>query len=165
MTPHFFPVGWANGTFSEKLGRLETLITELYKKDKQPVGIIGISAGASLALHAFVAKQDTVAGVVTICGKIQRPEVVRKKVKRQNPAFAESMARMPQTLAALSPTMRKRILCIYPLFDEIVAVRDQCLDGAQRRRVLSVGHVVTIAGQLLFGARKNAGFIMKQIKR
>lgn len=162
VTPHFFRVGWAEGSLSDKLTRLDKLITDLHGKDQQPIGIVSVSAGASLALHAFVAHADAVSGVVTVCGKIANPDKVLASVRRQNPAFAESMVKLPETLNALTPKLRKRIFCVYPLTDRIVATQDQRIDGAHARRVYSFGHVFSIALQLTFGARKNVKFLQRR---
>lgn len=161
VDPYFFRVGWADGTLGEKLERLDRVITNLHNKDRQPIGIVGISAGASLALHTFVARPDAIAGVVTVCGKILRPENVREETKRYSPAFAESMSRMPGTLDALTSELKRRILCVYPLADEVVAVQDQHIKDVYTRRVYSVGHGFSIATQLLFGARKNIHFLRR----
>lgn len=161
VTPHFFRVGWAEGSLSEKLTRLDKLITDLQSKDQQPIGIVGVSAGASLALHTFAAHTDVVSGVVTVCGKIANPDKVLESVRRQNLAFAESMVKLSKTLNALTPELRKRILCVYPLTDRIVAIQDQHINGAHKRRAYTFGHVLTIAVQLVFGARKNLQFLRK----
>jgi len=163
VKPYFFKVDWANGTLIEKLERLDRLITDLSSKDHRKVGLIGISAGASLALHTFVSHPDNVTGIVTICGKILRPESIHEMVKSQNPAFAESMAFMPDTLQKLTPELKSRLLCVYPLIDMVVATQDQHVPGARKRRVFSFGHGFSIALQLTFGARKNIRLLKQHI--
>jgi dienelactone hydrolase len=162
VAPHFFRVGWADDEpLRLKLARLEKRINELYEADRQKVGLVGVSAGASLALHAFVANQNKATGVVTICGKLLQPEKVGKQVRLQNPAFAESMDGINEIVQGLTPQQRKKILCVYPLTDRRVSVEDQYIEGANKRRVYSFGHTFTIATQLLFGARKNIRFLKK----
>lgn len=159
IRPHFFRVGWTEETLTQKLRHLTRLIDDLYTESRQPVGVVGVSAGASLALQVFISRPESVAGVVTICGKILHPENVGQGVKRQNRAFAESMSRMPDTLQALTPRLKDRLLCIYPLTDRIVATQEQHVAGAHSRRVFSFGHIFSIAVQIVFGARKNIRFL------
>ncbi len=164
VTPHFFRVGWADDeTFSYKFKELLKLIDDL-EKNGEKVGLVAVSAGASMALHAFVERRSVI-GVVTICGKLQRPETVVEYVKRENPAFAESMTLLPTTLRNLTPSMRRRLYCIYPLSDHRVSVADQCIKGANRRRVYSFGHVLTIATQIIFGAHRNLRFLKLKAKQ
>lgn len=165
ITPHFFRVGWGDGeSLQAKLDRLERLIDTLHNAGNQKVGIVSVSAGASLALHLYAVRQNKVAGVVTICGKLLHPEGVGKEIRRQNPAFHESMEQISGTIQKLSTEDRKKILCVYPLVDRRVPVEDQYIEAAHKRRAYTLGHVFSIAVQLIFGARKNIAFL-QQVER
>lgn len=167
VEPIFFQSKWEDKeTFDEKLERLCKTINDSYvaSSDKK-VGLIGASAGVSMALHAYAQQTNKVAGVVSICGKIGRPEHVLDRVKRRSPPFAQSMDTLPQTLSLLSHTERKRILCVVPFFDEVVATKDQTLEGAFMRRSWGVGHATTIGYQLIIGAYKNCQFLQNLLKK
>ncbi len=166
VEPIFFQSNWeSKETFEEKLQRLRNAIDKAYVTSQKEVGLIAASAGVSLALHAYAHQKDVVAGVVSICGKIGRPEYVLDRVKRRSPSFARSMDVLPQTLSLLSPAERKHILCVVPFIDEVVATKDQVLEGAFMRRSWSIEHAVTIGYQLVFGAYKNCRFLRNQCKR
>lgn len=165
VEPIFFQSNWeSKETFEEKLQRLRNAIDKAYVTSQKEVGLIAASAGASLALHAYAHQKDKVAGVVSICGKIGRPEYVLDRVKRRSPSFARSMDVLPQTISLLSPIERRHTLCVVPFFDEVVAIKDQVLEGASVRRSWSVEHAVTIGYQLVFGGYKNCRFLRNQIK-
>lgn len=159
ITPHFFQVDWANGEdFSLKLARLLKQIDELATQTL-PVGIVAVSAGASMALHAFAAAPKQIAGVVTICGKIQHPDKVERTIRRNNTAFAHSMDILPASLAKIAKGNRKKILCLYPFVDGYVPIVDQRLDGAVNKRSYSFGHAPTILVQITFGIRRSLRFL------
>lgn len=163
VKPYFFQVRWADGEpFSQKLKRLEDLVTKLQRNSGQQVGIVAVSAGASLGLHILVKRSEAIAGVVTICGKLLHPEAVMKSITQENPAFAESMSLMPETLSKCTPEILGKLLCVSPLADRVVSLHDQYIEGAHRRRAYSFGHAFTIGAQLVFGIRRNANFLKQQ---
>lgn len=163
ITPVFFQVDWSSDeSFDDKLKRLLDCIDKAYETSGRKVGVIAASAGVSAALHAYARRLDVITGIVSICGKIGRPEYVLDVVKKHNPAFAESMDMLSQTVDSIPLEARKRILCLIPFADRVVDTQDQALNGAINRRVWSTGHVVTIATQLTIGAYKNIRFLRKQ---
>jgi pimeloyl-ACP methyl ester carboxylesterase len=108
------------------------------------VSVIGASAGASMALHAYAARKDTISGVVLICGEISDVKNIRESYFKENPAFKTSMERLPETLRQLSLQDRLRIMSIHPIFDETVPIKHTVLDGARMYTSISFGHSVTI---------------------
>lgn len=160
VEPVFFQVHWSsNETFDDKLSRLLECVDEAYEASGRKVGVIAVSAGASIALHAYMHRLDIITGIVSICGKIGRPEYVFDVVKSRNPAFATSMNKLSATIDSIPLDARKRIMCLYPFADRIVDPGDQVLDGAMSRRVWSVGHVVTITLQITLGAFRNIRYL------
>lgn len=167
VEPIFFQSNWeSKETFDKKIERLCKTINDSYlaSSDKK-VGLIAASAGVSIALHAYAQQTNKVAGVVSICGKIGRPEYVLDRIKRRSPTFARSMDMLPQTLSLLSSAERERVLCVVPFFDEVVATKDQVLEGALVRRSWSIEHAITIGYQLVFGAYKNCLFLRDLVKK
>lgn len=161
VKPVFFRVGWEDDeAFSTKLNRLSDLVDKLYTSYGK-VGLFATSAGVSMAFHGYASRPDKILGVVSICGKIGRPEYVLDRVKQKNPSFAESMSRLPETLSVLTPKIRKSIICVVPLADKIVDTQDQSLAHAQLRRAFSFGHVSTIALQISLFSGKNLRFLKK----
>ncbi len=151
-----FQVYWGdNEPWEPKFKRLLARIDKLVVEDKQ-VGLVAVSAGATAAINAYAARKDVLAGVVCIAGKINRPEAIGQRYRRDNPAFLTSAQDCQQALDTLGSADRQHILSRYALADEMVSKSDSRLPGARNRYVLSVGHFTTIAIQITLGA---PGFI------
>lgn len=160
---HCYLMGWNDKqeVFAPKLGRLLDLIDTLAKADNT-VSLVGASAGASVALIAYAARPETVAGVVCICGKINHPETVSQWRFRENPTFQESLAHLQQLLPTISPNQRSRILCLHPFHDGVVPVADTVIPGATERLIPMVGHAVSIGCALMFSAPRMMRFLKRQ---
>ncbi len=153
VEPIIFQMKWADKEdFAPKFARLLHLIDDLHRQGKD-ISIVGTSAGATAAIHAFAARKDVIRGIVVICGKINRPEAIGKSYRRKNPAFGQSADKIQRSLDELSfETDRPRIYSRYAIFDELVPKQDSIVVGAKNHMVVGVGHAVTIATQLLLGA-------------
>lgn len=127
---------------------------------KGSVSLVCASAGATAAINAYAARPQITA-VVSISGKINHPSAVGEGYKRKNPAFWESMQQTPASLDKLNAKQRGRILSIRAVADPIVPARDSIVQGAQNQVVPTIGHITTIATQLLFGAP----YFLRFIKR
>ncbi|HVX48424.1 MAG TPA: hypothetical protein VHA05_03655 [Candidatus Saccharimonadales bacterium] len=133
--------------FEAFLGRVDSLAA-----GGQKVALVGASAGASAAINAYAARQNRISGVVCIAGKINHPETIGKRYRRKNRSFIESAEQCAASLKSLSPNKRDKIMSRYGAYDELVPKRDSRIPGAHNRTVLSAGHGVTIALQIIFGA-------------
>lgn len=125
---------------SRLIARIDALNTQGYR-----VSLVGVSAGASAAVHAYAARPDTVHRVVCICGKLQRPETISPHTYRANPAFRESMYLLPASLEQLDNQQRRQILSIRPLADESVPPADTVIPGARTKTIPAFSHVISIA--------------------
>lgn len=144
VQPLFFQTKWADGKpFSEKLDRLIDLIDDSNKRGHK-VSLVGVSAGASMALSAFSLRKETINGVVCICGKINRPEAVGASYFIENPAFHQAIFGLRQHMDKLGSKDRGRILSISPLFDETVAVKDTKIVGAKNVTSPTLFHIPSI---------------------
>lgn len=156
VEPEFCQMNWGDkGPWQPKFDRLLKMVDDAYDEGK-PVGIVGVSAGASAAINAFAARKDKIAGVVLIAGKVNRPETVGESYKRNNKAFVTSVNQSPESLSELDDADRVRILSLYALKDERVAKADSFIPNAHNVWVPSIGHFFTIALQITLGA---SGFI------
>jgi pimeloyl-ACP methyl ester carboxylesterase len=130
--------------FEAKLARLLVRIDDLHAAGYS-VSLVGVSAGASAAINAFARRQDVVAQVVCICGKLRNPETISSRTYRQNPAFAESLQLLPGSLLGIADDTRHRILSIRPLADRLVPPEDTVIPGAAEKVIPTSGHVFSIA--------------------
>lgn len=160
FAPHFFESGWGNKaeSFEDKLSRLLTLIDELTRKH-QTVSIVGVSAGASLALHAYAVRTDKVHKVVCISGKIHHPEKMHSRIMEHNPAFKDSMYALPRSLSELSLADRRRIRSVYSDGDRTVPMEDSMIKDAEMELVGHKSHAPTIAYEISLGAWRNLRFL------
>lgn len=145
--------------FNRLLARIDSL-----KASGHKVGLVGASAGGSAVINAFAARKDAVVGVVCIAGKINYPETIGQNYRRENPAFATSAEQCKISMISLDQVDRKLIMSRYAAFDETVRRRDSYIKGAHNRTVLMVGHVLTIATQILFAAPSFIHFLKRQTK-
>jgi len=165
VTPHFFASCWGNTqeSFETKLDRLLRLIDRYAEEDK-PVGLVGVSAGSSLALHAFAARRNQVSGVVCISGKIHHPEGMRSRVMEHNPSFRDSLHKLPRTLSMLSQEDRARIRTVYSDGDTVVPMEDSMIQNTEMELVGHRNHGLTISQQITLGAWRNLQFL-RQLPR
>lgn len=165
VSPHFFDSNWGDKTelFENKLERLLALVDRLHKTGK-PVAIVGVSAGASITLHAYAARTEQLHGVVCISGKIHHPENMHSRIMEHNPAFGQSMHGLPRSLSELSQKDRQRIRTVYSDGDKTVPLEDSKVMHAQMELVGHKNHVATIAHQITFGAWQNLKFL-RQLSR
>jgi pimeloyl-ACP methyl ester carboxylesterase len=151
VRPHTFAMRWADGKpYGPKFERLLVLIDELLSHGDR-VSLVAASAGATVALNTF-AERPQLNGVVLIAGKVNRAYAIGDWYKRHTPAFVQSAERTDSSVADLDKPQRARIMSRYGLVDYIVPKKDSYVPGAQHRRVVGIGHIMTIAFQLVFGA-------------
>ncbi len=141
---HCHPVHWADDeSFDNKLKGVVKQIDELTAAG-YIVSLMGSSAGASMALHAYAARKNRIAGVVLVCGELGDVKEIEGPYLEENPAFRVSMERLPETLKKLNLDARQRVMSVRPWYDETVRLRDMNLDGARMFSTISFGHAVTI---------------------
>jgi len=165
VRPILFHIRWGNGeAFAPKLERLLKLIDDEVAKGRK-VSLVGASAGAGAVINAFARRKDKIAGVVCIAGKVNNPGTIGPRYSTGNKAFVDSSRQVQFSLDKLDfDDDRTRIQSRYATFDPVVPQADSQIAGAHNRTVPTVGHSVTIATQLLFGA---PGFIrfLKSVQR
>lgn len=160
VKPHYFPLKWAKKEkFDTKLDRLLEKIDGLLN-DGHSVSLVGVSAGASAVINAYAARTKLNA-VVSIVGKIHRPESIGNTTYRINPAFKESMNQVCGSLEKISTPQRKRIMSIYVRADRTVPNQDSLVDGALNKKFLGWGHISGIFFSVVLGGPLIANFIKK----
>lgn len=157
-----FRMYWGDkNPWAPKFKRLLTRIDELTSEGKF-VGVVAASAGASAAINVFAARPNKVVGLVLIAGKVNRPDAIHPIHLTKNPAMPESVKQAVQSLRQLDSAKRRRILSRYGIFDEYVKKADSYIPGAHNKRVLTAGHFLNIAFQLVFGAPSFINFLKRQ---
>jgi hypothetical protein len=140
VTVELVPMKWHDGTFEQKIARIDRAIDRA--KGKRVV-LLGESAGGSMAVHMY-ARRDDIYKVMTLCGKNTQPEKVGEHYYRNHPAFRTSMERLNDSLAQLDAEKRRRFVSIHPLYDPTVPIRETVLPGCRQVRLFAVGHLFVI---------------------
>lgn len=145
VNPIFFQTRWSNNeSFKTKKEQLLELIDRELDRGNT-VSIFAVSAGASLAISAYLQRKSSVSAMVFVCGKILRPEIVAEKYFEQNPAFRKAMSEISSNVAKLNKGDREKILSLSPIFDETVTKRDTFVRSAKNSTLPFVFHAPTIA--------------------
>lgn len=155
VRPEICQMNWIDKQpFEPKLQKiLDTIDTHIAQG--HTVSLAAVSAGANIALHAFARRADNVAKLILVCGAIQDPSAVGEDVKRNNPAFWQSMLALHDgVLASLTTQQRKKITTFIPQYDDVVNVKNMRIDGANIAALPTKGHVKSIAYAITVGAKR-----------
>lgn len=145
VNAEIFQMKWADDEpFQYKIERLLARVDELDTRGHK-ISLVGVSAGASAALAAFVARKPIISGVVFICGKLAHPETVQQSYYDENPAFQAAMQQLNANLSKLNQADTQKLLSIHPLYDQTVRVRDTKIAGVRWRAIPTLLHVPSIA--------------------
>lgn len=155
---HYFKIGWAdNEPAHKKLDRLLKKIDYL-QRDGKTVSLVGISAGAGMAVIAF-SKRKAIHKVVLVGGKINNPQAIGETYFKINPAFKKSAFRVADALNKLDKSDRKKIMSIHPKSDGTVPIEDTIIEGALKKQVPAAGHVTGIVYTITVGSAIISKFI------
>lgn len=165
LRTQYFIADWANAhePFAHKLQRLLQAI-DAAKAKGYTVSLVAASAGSSLALDAFAARTTGIHRVLSICGKLHRPETVPKELLKVNPAFKASMDAYAGAEPKFTVADRLKILVVRASHDSYVPSADGHVTGASVYTMHSVGHVFSIFMALTVYQGVLIGFIKKKQK-
>lgn len=138
------PMNWPKGTLDQKMASIDRAIDRA--GDKYVV-LVGESAGGTMVAR-MMARRDDIDASITVCGKNSHPETVGDYYLSRSSAFRSLVERMDRTFGELSPQQRAKITSIVPLYDQLIPVSEMLPQGYVKSRVVSVGHLVTIAMML-----------------
>ncbi len=159
-----FRMGWADQeSFSVKVERL-LKVTDTLTSKGHAVSLVGISAGASAALAAFVRRKPAISGIVFICGKLAHPETVNPRYYKENPAFRGAMDELPANLKQLTSVDTQKLLSIRPIYDQTVAVKDTLVSGARHTIIPALYHAPSIAAAITIFSPIAIFFLKKRAK-
>lgn len=145
MTAELVPMRWREGTFEQKLARIDRAIDRAGNKR---VVLLGESAGGSMVIHEYARRGDVLYKVMTICGKNTHPETVGQQYFDRSAAFKASMDKLNTSIDELSAEQKRKFVAIRPLYDPVVPIDTMLLPGCRRVRLPVVGHFFTIMSAL-----------------
>jgi pimeloyl-ACP methyl ester carboxylesterase len=153
-------VGWRDGgEYPQKQQMVLDLVDSLLAAG-DPVALIGISAGASLAVNVYQLRPQIV-GLVNVCGALRlirdMPSRFAKSVGSSK-AFRESVAACEESQRLLSSAQRSRILIMEP-WQDFVPISTMQLSGANVHRLAGINHSVSIVTAMLLYRRTMLRFL------
>jgi hypothetical protein len=166
IEPVIYSMNWQNSeNFDLKLNNLIKFVDNL-SKDELKISVIGCSAGASIALHLFIERQNIIDKAISVCGRLRRGNKTGfrslQKRAKTSLAFAESVELLENKEKFLNEEQRKRILTIRPfLGDELVPSDTSQIKGAQNITVPILEHSLSIYISLSVFKKKIISFIQK----
>jgi pimeloyl-ACP methyl ester carboxylesterase len=155
----YHPVIWRdNEPFEHKLEKITAHIDQLHANGKR-VSLVGVSAGATAAFNAYMARPQKVASVVYVCGKLHRPESVGQIYYQKNPAFKESLIKVQSGISNLKAADTKKMLSLHPIYDETVPIQDTVLPSVRSKKMLAYWHIPSIFIGITFYGRTICKFV------
>jgi pimeloyl-ACP methyl ester carboxylesterase len=145
ITPHFHYLGWhdQDETFESKLMKVVERIDQIAANNVK-VSLVGTSAGASMALHAYLARREKIHRLIFLCGKLQHIETVSEDYYQKNPSFRAALGKLPGAIAQLKAVDKAMMLTVRPRRDPVVSVKDMLLPGVKSITLPTSGHGLSI---------------------
>jgi hypothetical protein len=147
--PEIYLMRWhdTKKTFEQKLTGLLAKI-DTYSDAKETVSLMGMSAGASAALNAFILRRTTVYKCISASGRLRGGSYTDFRSLDQrsatSPAFKESVLQFEKSEPLLKPAERKRILTVRARFgDELVPGDTATIPGAHNIQIPTAEHLLT----------------------
>ena len=138
-------MNWENSeTYADKKEKVVSCIAAERRKGRRVV-LVGISAGASLAMAIYGIHHDIILGVVSVGGLLALAKGSELHVEQVNKSWFRAAQACENAVAKLTDNQKKRILTFSPLHDSVIDPERQRLQGARNRLLISVGHVTSIA--------------------
>jgi hypothetical protein len=144
---HVISFGWNGGIneFDNKFKLFLEKVDEIINNGNK-ISIIGISAGASVAINTFYLRKDRINKAISVCGRLRDQNVKQRFYypKEKLNIFKESILLCEKTLSNLTNEDRKRLLYFLPLFDDVVPVKTMEIKGASSKKIYSIQHMFNI---------------------
>ena len=143
IVPHVYKPNWYDGrNFKPKLKGLITFVNKLLEKGNT-VSLVGGSAGGSMVLNTLI-EQPKINAVVNLCGRLRAGKDVFPSLElasKNSLAFKESVLLFESREPKMDAKLRKKVLNLIPLWDEVVPKPTVPLRGATNKTLPSVEHM------------------------
>jgi predicted esterase len=159
LKPHYCPVGWdLKVAYEDMVSKVEKMADSLAAKGES-LSIVGVSAGASLAMNIYADQPEKFNKAIFISGKLLYPETVQETYFEAHPAFRQSVYDADANFKKMSDKDKIKMMTMYAIADNTVPVRASKLGGVKHKRVLTVGHLPAIYISITLYSRAIAKFI------
>lgn len=168
LEPIVFKPNWEDDEGARpKLTRLLKLVDEKSRSEK--IFILGISAGASLAMNVFLQRPEKIEKMVSLCGRLRMgfsKNIITRELQKQtleNKAFAESVMLLEKNVYKLKGKDKKRILTVSAKFgDELIPIETSQMVGAKNILIPTPEHILSIFLGLTFNFKPIKDFLLKK---
>ncbi|HSX23758.1 MAG TPA: alpha/beta hydrolase [Candidatus Saccharimonadales bacterium] len=154
IKPQVYVFGW-NGeanSYEEKWQRFDEKLQQLHK-----TAIIGISAGASVAVRALQEHPDEITKVITVCGPVHADKMNPRTLHNRFPVLERSLEHL-----SLKGLEAKRVMTVRPMYDQLVPIDAMVIDGAQDVRLRMVRHIPSVLLGIFGYGKTMSNFIKEQ---
>jgi predicted peptidase len=156
---HFHHIYWNDDeNFKDKLSAILKLIDKHYSIDNS-VSLIGVSAGASMAMKAFNKRKNKISAAIFICGKINNSNTLGNKYRIHNPRLFESVRSSEEAAKRLSLADKSKMLTLQPIFDGTVSLDDGRINGVDNKTIFAFFHAPAIYLSITLYRRLSINFI------
>lgn len=165
LEPIVHRIGWYEQgvDFSSKLQEIIRRIDHLYAAGNT-VSLIGLSAGASAVLNAYLQRKASVKNVVAVCGRLRKGEKGQiygfYKSTETSMQYRQSVLLFEDNESGLCKCDRRNIMTVHARFgDSHAPLNTAILEYALNRVLPTGGHTVSIALALTVLAKPLLDFI------
>lgn len=159
IIPQLYVFGWneEKDNFDTQLPKLISFMRS-YQQKNTIVSLIGISAGGSAALHAYLALKDQGNPIngkfISVCGRFNLDSHFWYPLSYgaySNPAFHTSVTLIKEKIHKLPLEEKKKFSCFSAKFDEVVPKTASSITGAKNYTILNIFHFTTILFFMFYG--------------
>ncbi len=129
--------------YQEKVERIHQEIQQLIGQGREVV-LVGVSAGATLAILAFAHNQKRVAGLITVCGFLRPAPGDEEKVELIDKSWYKAALASEKAIAGLTKAQKQQIICLTPIKDRVIRPEYAFIPGAKRLNFWGIGHLQSI---------------------
>lgn len=151
IQPEIYVFGW-NGqadTYDQKWQQFDKKLQQL-----GDAAIIGISAGASVAVHALQKYPAKIRKVITVCGPVHADRMNPQTLHNKFPVLECALEDF-----SLNQLPADRVMTMRPYYDQLVPINAMMIEGAHDKRVTMMLHNLSILAALFGYSRTMAEFI------
>ena len=143
------PMRWSDTgeTYPQKQ---ERIMNALIRDEPARVILVGESAGGAMAIRMLMDYEQSIAGVVTICGYLHGASGINPQHDILHPAFVKTVQANDKSLERLR-SLANRVTTLYSEQDSVVAGRYSYLKGMKRVVLQGSRHQLPIVGVVLSG--------------
>ena len=158
-------VGWQDnnsiGSFSKALDSIIKISKNL--ADRDPITIVGISAGGSAAFNTLLEIPSSVDRAISICGRLRKGNHQRRSLEKRSEKsikFKESVLQFENQEPLIPADFRKRFMTVSAKFgDELVPSDTSFLAGAYNLQIPTIEHLLSISLGLIIFSKSILNFI------